>query len=122
MSSRMTSRSKVNAKAELIFKELGTFLKDHRVKVGMSQMEVSKALGYTTSQFLSNCERGVSSLPLEKLPILLKLYRLRKKELIEFILRAQRNYLERELESTGVRRLSPRTQRSDRSLTSRKAS
>ena len=118
----MNSRSKVNAKAELIFKELGTFLKDHRVKSGMSQMEVSKALGYTTSQFLSNCERGVSSLPLEKLPVLLKLYRLRKKELIEFILRAQKNYLERELEGTVVRRVSPRAQRSERALASRKAS
>jgi transcriptional regulator with XRE-family HTH domain len=95
--SRRALGPKEDSKAELIFKEIGSYLREHREKAGLSQMEVSRALGYTTSQFLSNCERGVSSLPLEKLPALVKLYGMSRRQLIEFILKAQRTYLEREL-------------------------
>jgi transcriptional regulator with XRE-family HTH domain len=92
-----TSAMKEKSKAEIVFKEVGSYLRDHREKAGLSQMAASKALGYTTSQFLSNCERGVSSLPLDKLPILVKLYGMSRRQLIEFILKAQRSYLETEL-------------------------
>lgn len=102
--SRSVNKLDGNAKAETIFKELGNYLRDHRVRAGLSQMQVSRELGYSTSQFLSNCERGISSLPLEKLPILVKLYRLRKKDLIDFILRAQKNYLERQFSSNDFGR------------------
>lgn len=37
-------------------------LKEIRQKAGLTQGELSKALGFTTPQYISNCERGLSVL------------------------------------------------------------
>jgi transcriptional regulator with XRE-family HTH domain len=42
---------------------LGKFLKDNRVKAGLSQWQVAKMLGYSTSQFISNQERDIALPP-----------------------------------------------------------
>lgn len=42
---------------------LATMLRNYRKKSGLSQIDVSKILGYSTSQFISNWERGVASVP-----------------------------------------------------------
>lgn len=43
--------------------ELGKFLKQSRKSAELSQKELSKILGYESSQFISNWERGVSRVP-----------------------------------------------------------
>jgi len=45
---------------------IGNQIRIHREKIGMTQMQLSKKLGYTTSQFISNIERGLCSLPEKK--------------------------------------------------------
>lgn len=51
-----------------IRENLGTFLKDKRLKKGYSQADFATKLGYASPQFVSDWERGVSSPPMKKLP------------------------------------------------------
>lgn len=55
-------------------KQLAELLKQKRIKAGLSQRDVSNALGYSTPQFISNWERGVSTPPMDTIPKLAELY------------------------------------------------
>ncbi len=51
------------------------YMKQLREQAGLSQVQLSEALGYTTPQFISNWERGVSHPPvsqIKKIATLLK--------------------------------------------------
>lgn len=53
---------------------LGTFLAEARQAAGFTQREVAAKLQYSSAQFISNFERGISRPPLLKLRFLLNLY------------------------------------------------
>ena len=55
--------------------KLGTILKEKREAAGLSQLDVSKSLGYTTPQFISNWERGISTPPVKTIKKIEKIYR-----------------------------------------------
>jgi transcriptional regulator with XRE-family HTH domain len=57
-----------------------------REKAGLTQKEVSDALGYTTPQFISNVERGRCRFPVEKLPKLKRLYRLSNDQVVNLVM------------------------------------
>lgn len=65
---------------------LGKYLKQARRSVGYSQGEISDALGYTSSQFVSNWERGVSCPTADAIDLLAKNYKLDRKDLCQKIL------------------------------------
>jgi transcriptional regulator with XRE-family HTH domain len=65
---------------------LGNFLKNKREAVGLSQGQVAKKLRYTSPQFISNWERGISSPPIKVLRLLSDLYRVSTDELFDLIL------------------------------------
>lgn len=67
-------------------KKLAEFLKEKRLKSGHSQMDVAEHLGYSTPQFISNWERGVSSPPLQTLRKLATLYKVNADEMYEVVL------------------------------------
>lgn len=73
---------------------LGIFLQDARVRANLSQWDVAKKLGYTSPQFISNLERGISSPPLKVLKVLVDLYGISSKELIEVIAVEQERVME----------------------------
>lgn len=54
----------------------GIFLKEKRIAAGLSQMAVAVELGYTTSQFISNWERGLSKPPIKMFKKIAKLYKI----------------------------------------------
>lgn len=56
-------------------------LKKLRINAELSQRDVSDALGYSTPQFISNWERGVSYPPIRALKTLAKLYDVDAEEL-----------------------------------------
>ena len=66
-------------------KRLGAFLREKRLAKGLSQASVSSQLGYSSPQFISNWERGVSAPPLKALGVLVRLYGLTRDELIDVI-------------------------------------
>lgn len=61
-------------KAKGKFQRFGDFLKEIRQIAGLSQQEVAKKLGYTSSQFISNWERNLSYPPINAIKILAELF------------------------------------------------
>ena len=53
---------------------LNIFLRNGRVKSGLTQGQVAKTLGYSTAQFISNWERGVAEPPITSLRQLADIY------------------------------------------------
>ena len=64
-------------------KDLGNFLKQQRIKNGLSQKKVSQYLGYKNGQYISNIERGLSFPPFAKLSQIAKLYKIPKGPLVK---------------------------------------
>lgn len=54
------------------FQGIATLVRENRLKTGVSQSELSAALGYKNGQFISNVERGLCSVPLKQLPLICK--------------------------------------------------
>lgn len=67
---------------------LAEFLKQKRISVGLSQRDVADKLGYSTPQFISNWERGVSQPPINSLKKLGDLYKISAEDLFEVTLAA----------------------------------
>ncbi len=59
-------------------------LRELREKAGLTQAELAHKIGYTSPQFISNIERGVSSLPPSKFKRISKLLDVRIEKLISF--------------------------------------
>lgn len=67
--------------------------KNLREKAGLTQREVSDALGYSTPQFISNVERGRCRFPIQKLPKIKKLYKVSADHMIDLILTEEKQIL-----------------------------
>lgn len=48
-------------------KVIGKFLRVRRTELGLSQSDLARSLGYNTSQYISNIERGLASIPFAKI-------------------------------------------------------
>lgn len=70
--SKKTRTVKTKRDPKKIRENLGTFLKEKRLKKGYSQAGFASLLGYASPQFVSDWERGVSSPPMKKLPEIAK--------------------------------------------------
>jgi transcriptional regulator with XRE-family HTH domain len=78
-------------------KKLGTYLKDVREQASMTQADVSSRLGYTSPQFISNIERGISVVPLKTLARMVSLYKVNPEAVVKIILESQRKLLREKL-------------------------
>jgi len=68
---------------------IGTYLRASREQAGLTQAELAKVLGYSTAQFVSNWERGISLPPLDVLPVVAKALAIRSQTFIDVICRYQ---------------------------------
>lgn len=78
-------------------KKLGQYLKDVREQSKLTQADVSSKLGYTSPQFISNIERGISVIPLKTLARMVNLYRVNPEVVVRMILDSQRKLLKEKL-------------------------
>src|SRR4051812_29508767 len=78
-------------------KKLGSFLKDVREDARMTQADVSHRLGYTSPQFISNIERGISVAPLKTLARMVSLYKASPDTVVRIILDSQKKLLREKL-------------------------
>lgn len=69
-------------------RKLSVFLRESRMRAGLSQAQVARKLGYGTAQFISNWERGVSEPPLKALKVLAKIYSVSVDEIFEIVLKS----------------------------------
>lgn len=66
--------------------KLAEFLKNKRIAANLTQMDVAKHLGYSSAQFISNWERGLSSPPAKVVRLISKLYKIPAEEIFEVII------------------------------------
>lgn len=78
-------------------KKLGDYLKDVRENALLTQADVSQKLGYTSPQFISNIERGISVIPLKTLARMVNLYRINPEPVVKIILDSQKKLLREKL-------------------------
>lgn len=77
-------------------KHTAKFLRDARIKAGLSQQDVGDALGYGSGhQPISNYERGTCSPPLAQLANLIKVLKIDADKLIEVYMRDKREHLQK---------------------------
>jgi transcriptional regulator with XRE-family HTH domain len=63
------------------------YLKQSRINAGLSQRDVSDKLGYTSAQFISNWERGISTPPPKTAKKLAAMYDLNLEEFLDLLLK-----------------------------------
>lgn len=68
------------------YTELGSYLQKCREAAGLTQREISLELEYSSAQFISNFERGISAPPLKKLRVLVKKYRMEQGKAVRLLL------------------------------------
>jgi transcriptional regulator with XRE-family HTH domain len=78
-------------------KTIGEMLAAAREEKGLSQLALSKKLGYSSPQYVSNWERGACGPPINKLSRLVKILNVHPEELLEAILEETENFLRSEL-------------------------
>lgn len=78
-------------------KKLGDFLRDTRESSRLTQADVSQKLGYSSPQFISNIERGISVIPLKTLAKMVSLYKVNPEIVVRIILDSQRKLLREKL-------------------------
>jgi len=66
--------------------KLAQFLKEKRSQSGLSQKDVAMKLGYSTSQFISNWERGISQPPIHTLRTLAQMYNVSAEQMFNVLL------------------------------------
>ena len=82
------------------YNQLGSELKTLRVKAGLKQKEVASKLGYTSPQFISNWERGISSPPVKSLKQLAEIYNTNPDSLFKKLRKAIMNNLDAEFQKS----------------------
>nr|BFD64978.1 hypothetical protein BdHM001_36590 [Bdellovibrio sp. HM001] len=75
----------------------GSFLKRERIRAGLSQGDVSRKLGYTSPQYVSNWERGVSYPPYETLKFVASLYKIDIKVVYHLLAETRAEEVRREI-------------------------
>ena len=73
--------------------KLNLHIKEKREKLSMSQKELGLKLGYQNGQYISNMERGMCPVPLEKLDKIIYLLKLNANEVIDIIQEDHLSYL-----------------------------
>lgn len=74
---------------------LSELFREARIKAGLTQWDVARALGYSSAQYISNWERGMCGVPLSAMSVLIPLLGLKKSEVMQMILENERQRLER---------------------------
>ncbi len=87
------------------YPHVGHFLKRKRIAAGLSQRQVCEALGYSSTQFISNWERGLASPPMGALARLVQIYKIGKNDFMEEMMRDKKLAIEGELGLAFRRRL-----------------
>lgn len=79
------------------FTELGTHLQQERTSQGITQRALADELGYSSAQFISNFERGISAPPAKKLKYLIKRLRLSKELTVKLLLAGEAKRIHEQL-------------------------
>ncbi len=77
--------------------KLSKIVKDQRIKLKMTQLQLAGRLGYRSAQFVSNWERGLAQPPLKKLLKLITILKLDPVKIMAIIMEEQNQQLRQAL-------------------------
>jgi len=77
--------------------KIGAKIRSHRVAIGLTQLQLSKQLGYDSMQFVSLFERGLSQVPAKKLNQVCSILKINKKSIADQIVKDFRENLLKEM-------------------------
>lgn len=80
--------------------KISKYLRGCRLKAGISQGEIARALGYSSAQFVSNWERGKSMPPMNAVPKLAKLIKLNPQHIVDLYVEETGRILKNELKAS----------------------
>lgn len=66
--------------------DLGSLIREYRIKCNYTQQDLAKKLGYDSTQFISLFERGVSKIPLYILGQLIVFLKIPEKKVLETLM------------------------------------
>lgn len=70
--------------------EMGKYLAELRKRRGLTQRDVSAAMGYSTAQYISNFERGRTLPPMRRIGEIVRLLRADRKRVARILIAAQK--------------------------------
>ena len=82
-------------------KEFGVFLREKRVKAGLTQKDMSEMCGYDSAQYISNIERGLCPIPPKVLKLMSDEYHIPVKKLAKLYNAIDLKVLEKQMEAAG---------------------
>jgi transcriptional regulator with XRE-family HTH domain len=65
------------------FYQLGSFVKNRRLQLGLTQIQLSNLMGYKSGQLVSNLERGLSGIPFEKVGLMASILKVSNDTIID---------------------------------------
>jgi transcriptional regulator with XRE-family HTH domain len=65
---------------------IGEYIKERRIEKGLTQADLSKSLGYTSAQFISNIERETAQPPLKSLKTLMRILAISESNMYSLVL------------------------------------
>ncbi len=77
--------------------KMGKLLREQRLLADFTQAEAATALGYSSPQFLSNVERGISVIPIKTLGKLIRLYRFDRDKVLDLLMAGSEEAIRRAL-------------------------
>jgi len=70
--------------------EIGSFIRAHRKKLGLTQVQLANALSYDNYQMISNIERGLAPLPKLKISKMAELLQVSEQAIFETTFKGQK--------------------------------
>lgn len=81
---------------------VGKYFRRRRTEVGLTQTDLSRILGYSTSQFVSNWERGLCMPPMGSMAKLCEVLKIPRKEIVDLLTEEYRRNLEKAVKKSKV--------------------
>lgn len=78
-------------------RELGSLIREYRVKKGLTQLHLAQRLGYNSTQFISLFERGLSKVPHSVLGQLIVILGIPEKKVLDTLMKAYETNLKSEI-------------------------
>jgi len=97
MKNKLNEKQKASKVTVPFSKEMGKMLKKARMDAGLTQKELSRILGYGTSQFISNWERGISAPSFETYVQLAEVLKISERKLLNALKEEQERIFKSEL-------------------------
>ena len=101
---RKKPKSSISPQRKDARKALGFYLRAHREKAGLSQINIAIRMKYDSAQFISNIERGLCAIPLNLIAIYVDACKINKEEILNFMMKSTEHEIRAALKMPAPKR------------------